>query len=98
VIYQFKSGEGMTLKIKKTKSGFEIKKTDKKPSNPKGWQDSYDITCPQCGHEQQTRPSLFHYMGCYDAGFGDCSKCLATLSIQFQPATNTMLAVNPQKE
>ena len=80
----------MSLKIKQKGNGFEIRKTDNKPSNPQGWKKRYDITCPHCDGKFDTAPSLFHMMGAYELGDERCPNCKKDMEIHFNPKDNSM--------
>lgn len=82
----------MSISVKQTKSGFQFTKTDKKPSNPKGWKKRYDITFPHCEGKFDTAPSIFHMMGAYELGGGSCPDCKGFMEIHFNPEDNSMTA------
>ncbi|PLT21119.1 hypothetical protein [Psychrobacter sp. MES7-P7E] len=80
----------MSIEVKKTKSGLVLTKTNQEPSNPKGWQDRYDINCPYCLEGFDCAPSIFHMMGAYELGGGSCPSCKEMMEIHFHPETNSM--------
>lgn len=86
------------LKVKKTKSGFTFTKTDKKPSNPNGWKERYDISCPYCLGKFDCAPSLFHMMGQYEMGGGSCPTCKEMMEIHFDLKTNSVTTHKIEKE
>lgn len=88
----------MSIKVKQTKSGLTFTKTDKKPSNPKGWKERYDIACPHCLEEFDCAPSIFHMMGAYELGGGSCPSCKEMMEIHFNPETNSMTTHKPITE
>lgn len=88
----------MGIKTKKTKSGFTFTKTDKKPSNPNGWKERYDITCPHCQDKFDCAPSIFHMMGAYELGGGSCPSCKEMMEIHFNPENDTMTTHKVKKE
>ncbi|WP_041757610.1 hypothetical protein [Psychrobacter arcticus] len=88
----------MSIKVKKTQSGFEFKKTDKKPSNPNGWKERYDISCPHCSDKFDCAPSIFHMMGAHELGGGSCPSCKGMMEIHFNPENDTMTTHKVKKE
>lgn len=88
----------MALKVNKTKSGIEFKNTSDKPSNPKGWKERYDITCPHCLEEFDCAPSMFHMMGAYELGGGSCPSCKEMMEIHFNPETDSMTTHKLERE
>lgn len=50
----------------------------------------YEITCPACGAELLTQKSLFHHMGLFEHGRGECLKCNQLMQIEFLPNEDKM--------
>ena len=62
------------------------------------WQDRYDITCPHCQKEMSCKPSLFHRIGQFGIGGGDCPSCDEMMSIEFNPYANRMVTQKLNKK
>lgn len=50
----------------------------------------YFIECPYCGKEQYCTKSIFHCMGVFDMGGGNCLDCDKHFQIIYDPQTDTM--------
>lgn len=50
----------------------------------------YSIKCPYCGKEQYCTKSIFHKMGIFDMGSGNCLVCKNHMQIIYISTTDTM--------
>lgn len=50
----------------------------------------YSIKCPYCGRKQCCSKSIFHLMGIYDFGSGNCLSCNKLMQIIYDPKTDAM--------
>lgn len=50
----------------------------------------YSIKCPYCGKEQYCTKSIFHKMGIYEMGSGNCLACKKHMQVVYNPISDTM--------
>lgn len=50
----------------------------------------YSIICPYCGKSQCCTKSIFHCMGLFDMGGGNCLNCNKHMQIIYDPRSDTM--------
>ncbi len=52
---------------------------------------NYEFTCPYCQAKLLAQKSLFHHMGLYQHGGGNCLKCGKHVNLTYNPNTDTMI-------
>jgi len=51
---------------------------------------TYEVECPSCGRKSWAYPSIFHMMGLFDLGSGNCPGCNLHLNLVYLPDEGRM--------